>query len=572
MIIFVASGMAGVDLIGDVFCKIVYDGAPIMFLFDKKFDFPDSMPCESPEEQGIVDEMNRHRPGDPEENWERFHEIAMRTIQRIVDSVIESDHEVQRSFLQKLSSALWIGSEEEKNKLVGRTKERTKFLAHFHDSIIAKRVLYINPTCQKSLHHLQEAINSLTPALGLGSPDIAISGGKCEKAFTFCDCCDYLQDFRGDFCSVLRGLVALLKGRNLMKDFPVSQALIEERRNEAEKLKAIRTDIIDKKNLVQYQEQFMNSSSIGVIEEEKRIALERIKKINDSIARIVSAEPFIDTVSFSGFSIFGTPKATVEYRKEAFERYIEYPDYPECVRREVESDKPPIYKVTFSTVAGKRKTDEKEEGGEIEGSLKDFIEKYAPEKIKKLIEVGFSAWEYIRRRTCSGRVEFIIPSEVHNKQLIEDKEKERDVQKRILAEKEKELEEAKEKKELLTRVESMIDDIEKQIERLKKIESFRILVKEAVDMTCFSQDDRNKSVTVMEMMGCCKNLILEFFKQKDGIMTEFLELLKYEPETVSSDVSAAYILMISYAEQIARAFPKFGEIIQQQEEGKNEGK
>jgi len=72
-----SGGVADLDIIGRVLNKVVSENAPMLFLFNKEFSLEHSA---DKSDKDIVSKVNNHEPGESEENWPKFQEIALRTI------------------------------------------------------------------------------------------------------------------------------------------------------------------------------------------------------------------------------------------------------------------------------------------------------------------------------------------------------------------------------------------------------------------------------------------------------------------------------------------------------------
>jgi len=283
-------------------------------------------------------------------------------------------------------------------------------------------------------------------------------------------------------------------------------------------------------------------------------------KINKELKDVIEGEPFVAVVPFNEFCLWPwkTPTATVVYEDEPFASFKDFPDSG-VIRKTTVSDKPPRFEAVYARVKSSEDTKEAPPGNSED--LLALAKKYLPEKLGICIDTAMDIWECISSRRCRGRVEFYIDSEVHNKQFIEQKEKEVEKQKIILEKKNIAIEHCKEKRDLSEVVQTAIDTAIDNIEKLKRIKVFQEKVQETLHSIISTPENPDK-ITLEEMIERCRPIVLHFFKQKDGIMDEFLRLLNSQPEEGPLDMDSLFFDSLACAEQIKPFYPSFGDIFE----------
>jgi len=223
---FHEGGVTNLDQIGSVLNKVVYDGAPILFLFNKELMFQRASSDSSGRK--LAEDVYYHEPEESEDIWPQFHELALREIKKRFDYIIETDGLKRKELLQSLKTvAKSIGCNDSvlSQYLPGysHSEERMKYLAHFQEGFQAKRVLFVDPKFETSIACLRIAIEHLPPALGTGSVD---PQNSVIKALNFTNYCDELVQFRATFNGMLKVFVHLMNGFHLTKDNPITEEVI----------------------------------------------------------------------------------------------------------------------------------------------------------------------------------------------------------------------------------------------------------------------------------------------------------------------------------------------------------
>jgi len=139
--------------------------------------------------------------------------------------------------------------------------------------------------------------------------------------------------------------------------------------------------------------------------------------------------------------------------------------------------------------------------------------------------------QYFTHRYFKGSVKFFIESRVHNKDLIEQKKKDVLLQMDNLAKVKEELDYSKEKKTLSDVIQHVIDKTKGDIEKLEWIKSFQEKITEFLERKVKSKtEDEGEPMNMESVIKGCRPIVEDFFKQKDGIMVEFLRTLDMKHE------------------------------------------
>jgi len=579
-----SGSLTDLDTIGAVLNKVVYVGAPILFLFNKNLEL--KLEDASPEgrrkfkkEKSIIDIVDSHEIGESEDVWPEFHEIALREIKKRINHIFETDKAKSDELLKKLrgragavTASCWsddiIDTLVESDPSFVHVEERASYLAHFSDSFHAGRVQYVDPRFQVSIDWLKNALRQLAPALGAGSPS---SIGSTSKALNFSDYCPELVRFREDFNSRLRDFVIMLKWRSMNRDNPIDPSEIHNKMKEVEKHEKNLADISQGIDLIKYEEMYLKRKGTWLsanLADKERLEC-RVKEIDSEIQRIEEGEPFVDCITFSKFKLFGRASCTVTYDKEEFLSFRERLS-PNTTQGKVTSTKPPRFEVEYIA-------DETNFFRFLSQTIKDKVDlssinwtdiikgKISFEDVCKILDtawtVGSGAYEYFTKKRCEGSVEFLIDSSVHNRLLIEDKRQEKLTQLKNIEMKEREIIESNAAKSLVEAVKREIEKLKKEVTMIRAIGNMREELERVLQKKMPMEG--GKFVTLEQIIYGCKPVVEEFFRQNDGIQQEFLRVLNERPHAAreSLDVLSLFNDTVHYIQQLQPHFPSFGDLL-----------
>jgi len=537
---FVNTASGDIENIGIIMNKVLYDGAPVLFLFNKEVIIP---ACPQKISK-ILYQAKLHDPrGKPEDDlWGKYSTIAMQRIKNRIllmeKSVKDNLTRTQKELHDRFANVLGTSDEETINKMMQEDPAYidllnvSSYLAFFTESRKENRIGFIDPKFQGSLLWLNTALNALPPAIVNKDDD---DSKTRTKSLNFTDYCKELDGLKKKVEGRLTSVVALLKCCNCSMENPVSKSLIAEKVKSLNKDKIALDDINNNRNTKIHEETYLTGGLVAEIEEEEERIRQKQKELNDKIHNLENGDDHIEPVRFGNKCLWRRPVCPVRFNDEKFYEFKEYFD-----------DNTKRLTITSAT--------------------NPFYAEYTA--------VDCYFWS---RTSCGGVINFKITSKEHNKQLIESTKRELQVQENNLHTVTKDVMKRKGMKELPDIINDMIQrkmdetvKIEKMIQIAEKLrdileEKFRIPVGSA---DSDKDDEMTIELEMKKIIAGFKPVITDFFQEKDGIMGEFLRVVDifFDHYNHASEISTknniftAFNTLQGFAEELDKYYPGFSNI------------